>query len=540
MICYTSSSKSFEVQVNYDYIIVGAGSAGCVLANRLSESEKYTVLLLEAGGSDHKFWIQTPLGYGRTYYDSQVNWKYYTQPDPQLNNRRDYWPRGKVLGGSSSINAMVYIEGQSQDFDAWQGNGNPGWGWQGVKAYFDKVHTVIQPSAVFTECHPVCKNFLNAARELKISDNPMFDPEDQEGIDYYRLSTQGGKRNSAARAYLNPVKRRKNLDVLTHAMVEKIIFDNKVAKRVEYNYQGISKSASANKEIILCSGAINTPQLLQLSGIGDADHLRLFDIAVIHENKMVGQNLQDHIGVDLVFQATVPTLNNSLYPWYGKLWAGMKYLLTKGGPLSLSLNHAGGFVKTRENLDRPNMQLFFWPMSYTKMQPGVREHLSPDPYAAFSMGFQPLQPSSRGSLKIQSADLNGDVKICANYMSTDKDKQEMLEGFKFIRKLAATQSMSEIIKSELEPGVNIDSDNELMTFIKSKVGTVYHPCGTCRMGEDSQNNVVDSSLKVHGLEKLRVVDASIFPNITSGNINAPVMMVAEKATEMILNDAPNS
>ncbi len=533
--------------MNYDYIIVGAGSAGCVLANRLSQSGRHTVLVLEAGGSDRRFWIHAPIGYGRTFFDERVNWKYLTEPDPGTHNRQGYWPRGKVLGGSSSINAMVYIRGQKQDFDGWARHGNPGWDWSGVLPYFKKLEGMkhgdpglqgidgpLKVADVSGRTHPICRHFLAAGVELGIPFNADFNGAQQEGVGYYQVTMSRARRMSAARAYLRPAMGRSNLDVISHALATRILFENKHAVGVEFNFKGRLRSARASREVILSAGAINSPQLLQLSGIADPALLSGLGVEVVYANRMVGQNMQDHLGVDYVYLSRVPTLNDALHHWYGKLWAGMKYVFAGSGPLSLGINQAGGFFRTRQDLARPNMQLFFWPLSYLQAPAGTRPLINPDPYSGFSLGIQPLQPASRGHLTIDSADPARPPKIYPNYLSSAKDLSEMLEGVKFIRKFAQTSALSRVIAKELMPGPAVSSDEQLMDHFRRTCTTVFHPSGTCRMGDDKNTNVVNAKLQVHGVDGLRVVDASVFPTVTSGNTNAPTIMVAEKAADIIL------
>lgn len=533
--------------MNYDYIIVGAGSAGCVMANRLSASGRYKVLVLEAGGSDQRFWIQTPIGYGRTFFDERVNWKYLTEKDPQTNHRVSYWPRGKVLGGSSSINAMVYIRGQREDYEDWSNQDNPGWDWQGVFPYFKKMENLQHGDAnchgttgplhvedVSDRVHNLCDNFIKANQELGQSFNPDFNGQQQEGVGIYQITTRNGRRMSAARAYLRPALKRRNVELITGAHATKIIFKDGKAAGVEFLRHNRKRTAWAGREVILCAGAINSPQLLQLSGVGDPDRLKDLGIDVIHANKMVGQNLQDHLGIDHFYRSRVATLNDELYSWSGKLRAGLQYMLSRTGPLSLSINQAGGFIRTQENLTRPNMQLYFSPVSYLKAPTGVRPLMTPDPFSGFLIGIQPLRPSSRGNLYIDSTEPTAPPKIHPNYLSTEEDVKEMLEGVRFIRKLAATDALSKVIEKEMIPGTEVTSDQALIEDIRARCSTVFHPCGTCKMGADANANVVDPTLKVHGLSGLRVVDASIFPSMISGNLNASTMMVGEKAAELIM------
>lgn len=531
----------------YDFIIVGAGSAGCVLANRLSACGRFNVLLLEAGGSDLNFWIWMPIGYGKTFYKRSVNWMYETEPNPELNNRTSYWPRGKVMGGSSSINAMVYIRGQQEDFDGWRDLGNPGWGWSDVLPYFKKAETndrgedayrggqgPVHVATMDRYLHPMCQDFIKAGEQVQFPHNPDFNGATQEGIGTYQNTAKDGFRMSTARAYIRPAQGRQNLRIEKNALATRVLFEDGRAVGVAYRQRGQDKQAFAGAEVILSSGAVNSPQLLQLSGVGPAAMLRAKGVEVVHDRPGVGQNLQDHLAIDFLYRSRVPTLNDQLHSWHGKLWQGLRYVLTRGGPLSLGVNQGGGFVRSRPGLARPNMQLFFSPVSYTKAPPGKRPLMNPDPFSGFLMGAQPMHPTSRGHLAIRSTDPAEPPEIHPNYLSTDLDKQEMLEGSKLMRQLAAAPALADLIEDEILPGAAVQSDEELLEDIRERIGTVYHPIGTCMMGQDPKTAVVDAQLRVHGVPGLRVVDASIFPTLTSGNTNAPAIMVGEKGADMIL------
>lgn len=533
----------------FDFIIIGAGSAGCVLANRLSENGKFKTLLLEAGGSDLNFWIWMPIGYGKTFYRRSVNWMYETEPDAGLNGRISYWPRGKVMGGSSSINAMVYIRGQQDDFNDWEDMGNSGWAWSDVLPYFKKSEQndrggddfrgadgPVHIATMDKYLHPLCQNFIRAGEQIQIPYNSDFNGAQQEGIGTYQNTAKGGMRMSTARSYIQPAKRRHNLRIEKRALATRLLFDGTRAIGVEYSQNGKIKQAFANCEVILSAGAINSPQLLQLSGIGPAKLLKSKGIEIVHNGEGVGQNLQDHLGLDFIYRSKVATLNDQLHSWYGKLWQGMRYVLTRGGPLSLGVNQGGGFVRTRSELTRPNMQLFFSPVSYTKAPPGKRPLMNPDPFSGFLLGYQPTRPTSRGYLEIKSNNPFQAPAIHPNYLTTDYDIQEMLAGSKLMRKLAETPAFKEIIEKEIVPGDGVQTDDEFIEDIRARAGTVFHPVSTCKMGVDPNADVVDQRLRVYGTQKLRVVDASIFPTLTSGNTNAPVIMVGEKGADMILED----
>ena len=532
---------------DFDYVIVGAGSAGCVLANRLSADGRHKVALLEAGGSHRRFWIRTPIGYGRTFYDRRVNWMYLTEPDPGTDGRVSYWPRGKVLGGSSSINAMVYMRGQPGDFDDWAAMGNPGWGWHDVLPYFrraedygpadDDYHGTGGPlhvADVSRELHPLCQVYLQACRELGFTPVRDLNGTDTECVGLYPITTRNGERESTATAYLDPARRRANLAVLTEAHATRVLFEGRRAVGVEFQRDGRRQQLRARAEVILAAGAVNSPQLLQLSGVGAGALLREHGIEVLQDQPNVGRNLQDHLGIDCLYRSRRPTLNDELRPWWGKLWAGMRYVLARRGPLALSVNQGGGMVRTRADLERPNLQLYFSPVSYLKAPPGSRPLMNPDPYPAFLLGHSVCRPTSRGHLHIRSADPFAAPLIHPNYLATEQDRFEMLDGLRFLRRLAATPAFAALIESELKPGPALQSDEELEADIRARCGTVFHPVSTCTMGPDPARSVVDPSLRVHGLERLRVIDASVFPAVTSANTNAPTIMVAEKGAELVL------
>ena len=533
----------------YDFIVVGSGSAGSVLADKLSASGRFSVLVLEAGGTDRRFYVQMPLGYGKTFFDPTVNWNYKTEPDPGLGGNVDHWPRGKLLGGSSSINAMVWIRGAREDFDDWRNAGNPGWGYDDLLPVFkalednqaggDKwrgtggpLHITDTSSSV----HPLTKRYLAAGQQAGLPLNPDFNGAAQEGVGIYQISTRNGRRMSAARAFLRPAMKRGNVRVETNALASRILFEGKRAVGIEYLQNGQMKTARAGREVILSTGSINSPQLLQLSGVGPAALLKGLGIAVVHANENVGAHLQDHVGINYTFKGRVPTLNQILRPWWGKLLVGMQYILTRSGPLSLSMNHGGGFFRTDPAFSRPNMQLYFQAFSTLIPKNGERPILTPDPWPGFSIGLSNCRPSSRGEIMIRSSNPRDYPKIVANAYSTNADVEEMLAAVKFVRKIASMPAMAEIIAEEVLPGPSITSDADLIQDFRKRSGTVYHPVSTCRMGPDPAQAVVDPRLKVHGLEGLRVIDASIFPDNITGNTNAASVMTGWKGAELVLED----
>lgn len=535
----------------YDYIIVGAGSAGCVLARRLSDGGRHHVLLIEAGGSDSSPWIRVPIGYARTFQDPRFNWMYRAEADPGLKERSAHWPRGKVLGGSSSINAMVFARGQPGDYDDWRAAGNPHWGWQDVLPYFKKLedhsfgasecHGVGGPVHVHApaaEVHPLCSAFLAACAEVGIPHTMDFNGAQAEGAGLWQVNIRNGVRESSARAYLTPLRARTNLTVILHAHVLRVHFTDNRATRVEYLHDGERRIVGARREVIVAAGAIGSPQLLELSGIGDPQRLGAFGIPVVTAASAVGEALQDHICVSYFYRSKVPTLNDELGPLAGKLKAAFRYAVHRDGPLAMSVNQAGAFVRSRPDRARPNLHIYFNPASYSTAIEGKNQRLmSPDPFPGFLMSFNTCRPTSRGSVHIRSADALTPPAIQPNSLASAADIADVHEGARMLRAIASAAPLANVIAEERLPGADVRTDAQVLEDFRARAGSVYHACGTCAMGADPTRSVVDARLRVHGVMGLRVVDASIFPNVTSGNTNAPVMMVAEKAADLILEDA---
>ncbi|MCA3573858.1 MAG: GMC family oxidoreductase N-terminal domain-containing protein [Aestuariivirga sp.] len=533
---------------SFDYIIVGAGSAGCVLADRLSANGRHRVLLLEAGGSDMRFYVQMPLGYGKTFYDKSVNWMYQAEPDPGLNGQRDVYPRGKLLGGSSSINAMVYIRGHRADYEDWKAAGNAGWGWEDVLPVYLKMEDYaegdpqlrgrggpVHISDLGEQAHPLCRPFVAATEAAGLGFTPDFNGVSQEGVGLYQFTIKGGRRLSAARAFLRPAMKRKNLRVETHAQATKILFEGSRAVGVAYVQRGQPREARAG-EVILAGGAINSPQLLQLSGIGPGALLQSLGIPLVRENANVGARMQDHHGINYTWRMKVPTLNDELRPWWGKLKAGLQYLLTRKGPLSLSINQGGGFFRTSPEMTRPNMQLYMQAFSTLIPKAGERPILNPDPFSGLSLGLSNCRPTSTGEVMIHSPDPLKHPRISFNAFSTNSDVEEMLAAVKFLRAIAAQEPLKSLMAEELRPGPDVTSDEAMIHDFRQRSGTVYHHACTCRMGPDPHDSVVDPRLRVHGVDGLRVCDASVFPNLIAGNTNAPAMMVGWRGADIMLED----
>lgn len=529
--------------MDVDYIIVGSGSAGSVLADRLSAAGK-GVVVLEAGGTDQRFYVQLPLGYGKLFYDPTVNWMYRTEADPGLSGTADHWPRGKVLGGSSSINAMVYIRGHRADYEEW-GSQAPGWGWDDVLSAYRAMEDNEAGSDAYRGkggplfisenrrgLHWLVDDYIAACGEAGLPHNPDFNGAVQEGAGTYQMTIKGGRRNSAARAFLRPAMRRKNLEVVTSAQVTRILMEGRRAVGVEYR-RGAETFQLKAREVILSGGAINSPQLLQLSGIGPGSLLQQMGLPVVLDNPNVGAHLTDHQGINYTWKMKVATYNGILRPWWGKAFVGLQYLLTQGGPLAKSINHAGGFFRTSADEPRPNMQLYMQAFSTLIPRDGERPLFTPDPFQGLSIGLSNCRPTSRGHVRLRSPDPMLHPEIVANAYSTQHDVDEMLLAVKFLRKIAAQPSFARWIEEELRPGRDVQMDEAMIADFRARSGTVYHPSCTCRMGEEGAS-VLDEKLRVRGVDGLRVCDASAFPNLIAGNTNAPSMMLGWRGAEIIL------
>lgn len=538
----------------YNYIIIGAGSAGCVLANRLSTNPHHQILLIEAGGSDQRPDIRIPTGYAFTYSNPKVNWCYQTEPDPGLNNRSAYWPRGKVIGGSSSINAMAYVRGLPLDFDDWEAAGATGWNGQTAWKTYEQLerHSELDAagqrqergngplwiSDLSDEIPDFAQRFITAGEELGYSCLDHINGEQQEGLTLLRSNAYRGKRFSAADAFLHPTLHRPNLRVISNALVERIELEGETdaqhATGIRYQHNGKTHTAYAHNEVILSAGAINSPQLLQLSGIGPANLLQQHGIPVKHTMEQVGKGLQDHLAITHYYQSTIPTLNNRLGNLPGQALAALQYLFTRGGPLSIPVNHCGGFIRSDAQSTQPDMQFYANAASYSIPASG-KAQIDKEP--GFLICTQPSRPDSRGKIQIASSNPQDAPLIQANSLATELDHTNAIKAGKLLQQFAATPSMQQVIKAPKEPDISLMNDAELLENFRERAGTVYHPTSTCRMGNNASDSVLDARLRVHGIDGLRVVDASAFPNITSGNTNAPTMMLALRAAELILEDA---
>ncbi|SFN56794.1 choline dehydrogenase [Roseovarius lutimaris] len=531
-----------------DYIVVGAGSSGCVIANRLSADPKTRVILIEAGGRDLNPWIHIPVGYFKTMHDPKLDWCYETEPDPGLNGRRLEWPRGKVLGGSSSLNGLLYVRGQPQDYDRWRQMGNRGWGWDEVLPLFkrsedqergaDEFHGTGGNLSVSNMrlSRPICDAWVKAAEAAGYPFNPDYNGASQEGVGYFQLTTRKGFRCSSAVAFLNPARTRKNLTILTHAQVKTLSFEGSRVTGLVYNDRaGAEHKITASREVILSAGAINSPQILMVSGLGPADHLAEHGITVRRDLPGVGQNLQDHLQARLVFKCNETTLNDEVRSLLNKARMALKYAVSRTGPMAMAASLATGFLRTGDHVDTPDIQFHVQPWSADSPGEGVH------PFSAFTTSVCQLRPESRGQIRLASSDPKTYPKIHPNYLATETDCHTVVEGIKIARRIAKHAPLTGMISSEFRPDASLDIDDDAGTldWARNFSTTIYHPTGTCKMGQ-GPDAVVDEQLRVHGVSGLRVADCSIMPEIVSGNTNAPAIMIGEKLSQMVLEDHRHS
>lgn len=527
----------------YDYIIVGAGSAGCVLANRLTESGRNRVLLLEAGGEDTNPWIHIPLGYAKHFVNPKINWLYNTAPNQEWVNRPVMAPRGKVVGGSSSINGMIYIRGQHEDYDHWRQLGNVGWSYTDVLPYFrkaenrergaDEFHGTGGPLHVSDprETHPLGEAFLQAAKNSGYKSNPDFNGAEQEGFGNYQWTIRNGRRHSAAKGYLKPARKRANLTVATNAHATRLLFEGKRAIGIEYRQGRALRSAQASGEVIVSGGAFNSPQLLQLSGLGPAELLKSFGIEPIADLKGVGADLKDHFNAPIMYKVAKPITGNELANhFHRKISAGINYVLARRGLLGMAVSSYGGFIKTDSIHASPDIQILL--MLFSTDRAGPTAH----PFPGITVTATLMRPESKGHVRIVSADPFAAPEIQPNYLAAEKDRASLIASVHATRRLMQDPAISPYLLSEYTPGTGVVSDDEIVEFLKEKGRTSFHPVSTCRMGTDA-TAVVDERLRVRGIEGLRVIDASVMPDLVSGNTNAPTIMIAEKGADMIIADA---
>ncbi len=532
-------SGSQAVSDSFDYVIVGAGSAGSVLANRLTECGKYSVLLLEAGPRDRNLWIHVPIGYSKLFNNPKLNWLYETEPEPELNGRRVVQPRGKVLGGSSSINGLVYIRGQQEDFDHWRQLGNSGWAFADVLPYFKRAedqergenewHGTGGPIAASNarDTHPLVEAFIEAGESVGVPRSHDFNGETQEGAGYIQTTMRRGWRCSTAVGYLKPARGRPNLRIETEALATRILFEGKRAVGVAYRQKGAAHEARAAREVLLCGGAINSPQLLELSGIGAGRRLADLGIPVIHDSPQVGENLQDHLQAGIVLECTRPiTVNDQYNNLLRRAGMGLDFLTRRRGPLAVAAAFGAAFFKASPESATPDTQVHF--MTFSTEKRGAALH----DFSGFTASACLLRPESRGSVHIASSDPAVAPKIHANYLTTERDRRLSVAGLRRLREILHAEPLRPLVKREVYPGPGLTDDAELLEYYRATGTTIYHPTCTCAMGPE-ETAVVSPELKVNGVERLRIVDGSVMPRLVSGNTNAPIIMIGEKAADMI-------
>jgi choline dehydrogenase len=530
----------------YDFIVTGAGSAGCVLAARLSENGRYSVLLLEAGGNDNRFWIHVPMGYAKTFTDPRVNWMFESEPEAELNNRTMYQPRGKVLGGTSSINGMIYMRGHAADYDQWRQLGNEGWSYDEVLPYFRKAednergesqyHGAGGPLRVSDQPYEweIARRLLEACKMAGIPHNPDFNGATQEGCGYYQTTTNNKRRWSTAAAYLKPARKRPNLTIRTNAHATRVLIEDGRAVGIEYQVGNRRETARANREVIVSGGAFGSPQLLMLSGLGPAEHLRSMDIPVVKDMPGVGTNLRDHFNTYCTYRISRNlSLNRLQHSLPHRLLAGAQYLLLKSGPMTGNGMYVGALVRSDKRLERPDLQLNIscW-STVERTRDGIVSH----PHPGISISPVHLNPDGRGTVRLKTNDPLAPPAIHFNFLKSEYDWQAMIAGMRFARSIVRQHALQMLIVEETLPGIHVRTEDDMRADIRARGVSNLHPVGSCAMGHGPLA-VVDPRLRVHGVPGLRVVDASVMPAIPAGNTNAPTIMIAEKASDMILEDA---
>lgn len=530
--------------MEFDFVIVGAGSAGCALANRLSESGKFSVALLEAGPRDSNPWIHVPVGYFRTMGNPGTDWRYVTKPDPGIAGRSIPWPRGRVLGGSSSINGLLYVRGQKEDYDGWAQLGCAGWTWEEVLPYFKRSESwegrddsglrghdgplSVQNSRLSRE---IVDLWVDAAEAAGYRRNTDYNGADQEGVGYFQLTMKGGRRCSSAVAYLRPARHRANLTVMTDAQTEAVLLSDGQAVGVRARVNGMIKEIKARREVVLSAGAIGSPQILMLSGIGDPEALRSVGLDVAHELVGVGRNLQDHLQARPVFKTGLSTINTETNNIFKQAVIAARYALTQRGPMTMAASLGTGFLKTADHLATPDIQFHIQPFSADSPASGAHD------FSAFTASVLQLRPESTGHLALKSANIDDHPEIHPNYLATETDCKTIVKGIQIARQIAKTEPLKSQIIEEYAPGreVRFEDEEGTLDWARNTAVTIYHPTGTCKMGTDPMS-VVNPRLQVIGVRGLRVADASIMPRIVSGNTNAPAIMIGEKASDLILED----
>ena len=531
---------------NFDLVVVGAGSAGCIVTNQIINHSNLKVLLIEAGPNDSNPVIQVPLGYGMTFYHKKMNWNFYSSLQKNLNNREIYYPRGKVIGGSGSINAMIYARGLKTDFDNWAFSQN--WSWDNIKSAYKHIELAVQSDTkkippykipvndVSSQHHPILKHYFAASKDFEFKKNNELNSSTDNQVGNYNVNILNGYRASSAKIFLKPIKKHPNLTILTNAEVLKLYFENKKISGLKIKHKNKILNIKPNIGTILSSGSIMTPYLLMKSGVGDAAELNQLNIPLILNSPHVGKNLQDHLGLDYLYKTYKPTLNDELGTWKGRLKTVLKYLYNRQGPLSLSLNQGGGYINWNSLDPYPNIQLYFNPLTYSVSYKNKRPLLKTDKFNGFIIGYNSCRPKSLGRVTLNSPNFSDTPVIDPNFLSHEEDIHDVKCAINFSKVLANTNSIKKIRNESVTHDLLNATEEEMIDHFKSNAVSIYHPCGTCKMDEDPKKGVVSERLKVHGMENLWIADASVFPNITSGNINAPVMMLANLGSKFIIED----